>query len=135
MLSQGGWTRKIRRSELNGQTKGWQPPREDITSPDLYIPSQSLVLPSLSAHADIPPGMALMTCVLAALRSRLQARFNASHLNPEILGVTASAVLAVVLMESAFIQLGCYFLSIQGQGQITHLQAAWNGQASVRGPG
>jgi YIF1 len=36
------WTRKIRRSEVNGQTEGWQPPREDINSPDLYIPSPSL---------------------------------------------------------------------------------------------
>lgn len=36
------WTRKVRRSEVNGQTEGWQPPREDINSPDLYIPSLSL---------------------------------------------------------------------------------------------
>ena len=32
-------------------------------------------------------------------------------------------VLTIVLMEFAFIQLGCYFLSIQGQGQIINLVA------------
>ena len=67
------------------------------------------------------PGMALVTYVLATLWSRLQAFFNTSRLNPEILGVTASTALTVVLMEFAFIQLSCYFLSIQGQGQIIDL--------------
>ena len=33
------WSRKMRRSE-QGQTE-WQPPRDDINSPDLYIPSMS----------------------------------------------------------------------------------------------
>lgn len=35
------WSRKVRRSEVNGQSEGWQPPREDINSPDLYIPGRS----------------------------------------------------------------------------------------------
>jgi hypothetical protein len=40
------WTRKLRRSE-QGQAE-WQPPREDINSPDLYIPRPSFsLLPSL----------------------------------------------------------------------------------------
>lgn len=63
--------------------------------------------------------MALVTYVLlAALQSGLEARFN-----PEILGVTASTALGVVLLEFAFIKLGCYFLSIQGQGQVIDLVA------------
>ncbi|KAF8527579.1 YIF1-domain-containing protein [Hysterangium stoloniferum] len=96
------WTRKIRRSEVNGQTEGWQPPREDINSPDLYIPT-----------------MALVTYVLlAALQSGLESRFN-----PEILGLATSTALAVVLLEFAFIKGGCYFLSIQGQGQVIDLVA------------
>jgi len=40
------WTRRIRRSEINGQTEGWQPPREDINSPDLYIPSMLSYMPN-----------------------------------------------------------------------------------------
>lgn len=33
------WTRKVRRTEA-GHTE-WQPPRDDINSPDLYIPRAS----------------------------------------------------------------------------------------------
>ena len=36
------WSRRVRRLE-NGQSE-WSPPREDINSPDLYIPG----MPSLS---------------------------------------------------------------------------------------
>lgn len=33
------WSRKVRRSEASGQSEGYQSPRDDINSPDLYIPS------------------------------------------------------------------------------------------------
>lgn len=53
--------------------------------------------------------MALVTYILlAALHSGLQSRFH-----PEILGVTASKALAVVLLDFLFVKLGCYFLNIQ----------------------
>jgi hypothetical protein len=38
------WSRKVKRSETNGQSEGWQPPRNDINSPDLYIPSQCPII-------------------------------------------------------------------------------------------
>ncbi|EMD32420.1 hypothetical protein CERSUDRAFT_58462 [Gelatoporia subvermispora B] len=85
------WSRRVHRTE-NGQPE-WQPPRDDVNSPDLYIPL-----------------MALVTYILlAALYSGLQARFH-----PEILGITASKALAVVLLDFIFVKLGCYFLNIQG---------------------
>jgi hypothetical protein len=94
------WSRKVRRSDVNGQPEGWQPPREDINSPDLYIPT-----------------MALVTYVLlATLKAGLD-----SHFHPDILGLTASKALSVVLVEFMFIKLGCYLLNIQGQGQVTDL--------------
>lgn len=37
------WVRRIRRTD-NGQSE-WQPPRDDINSPDLYIPGLLLSLP------------------------------------------------------------------------------------------
>lgn len=37
------WVRRVRRSD-NGQSE-WQPPRDDINSPDLYIPGPLLLLP------------------------------------------------------------------------------------------
>ncbi|CAG8505410.1 42_t:CDS:2 [Dentiscutata heterogama] len=35
------WTRIVIRSEQNGQLEGFKPPRDDINSPDLYIPGIS----------------------------------------------------------------------------------------------
>jgi len=94
------WSRKVTRTE-NGQSE-WAPPREDINSPDLYIPL-----------------MALVTYILlAALHSGLNSRFH-----PEILGVTASKALAVVLLDFLFVKGGCYFLNIQGQSQVLDLVA------------
>ncbi|KAI0746442.1 YIF1-domain-containing protein [Daedaleopsis nitida] len=85
------WSRRVLRIE-NGQSE-WSPPREDINSPDLYIPL-----------------MALVTYVLlAALYSGLNSRFH-----PEILGITASKALAVVLLDFCFVKSGCYVLNISG---------------------
>ncbi|KAI8970651.1 YIF1-domain-containing protein [Trametes punicea] len=85
------WSRRVVRLE-NGQSE-WAPPREDINSPDLYIPL-----------------MAFVTYILlAALQSGLNARFH-----PEILGITASKALAVVLVDFLFVKAGCYLLNIPG---------------------
>ena len=101
------WSRRVRRLE-NGQSE-WSPPREDINSPDLYIPV-----------------MALVTYILlAALHSGLNSRFH-----PEILGVTASKALAVVILDLMFVKGGCYFLNIQGPVQTVEL-AAYGGYKFV----
>ncbi|RDX46414.1 YIF1-domain-containing protein [Lentinus brumalis] len=85
------WSRRVHRLE-NGQSE-WSPPREDLNSPDLYIPL-----------------MAFVTYILlAALYSGLNSRFH-----PEILGITASKALAVVLLDFFFVKSGCYFLNIPG---------------------
>lgn len=94
------WTRKVRRTEA-GHTE-WQPPRDDINSPDLYIPL-----------------MALVTYILvAALQNGLQERFH-----PEILGASATRALLVVLLDFLFVQCGCYLLNVQGTGQVIDLIA------------
>ncbi|KZO97531.1 YIF1-domain-containing protein [Calocera viscosa TUFC12733] len=96
------WARTPKRSDTGAQADGWQPPREDVNSPDLYIPT-----------------MALVTYILlSALQTGLQSRFH-----PEVLGITASKALAVLLIEYLSIQLGCYLLNIQGQGQVMDLVA------------
>ena len=52
--------------------------------------------------------MAFVTYILlAALYSGLNSRFH-----PEILGVTASKALAVVLLDFLFVKSGCYLLNI-----------------------
>jgi len=94
------WARRVKRSE-QGHSE-WQPPREDINSPDLYIPL-----------------MALVTYILlAALQSGLQERFH-----PKVLGESASRALAVVLLDFVFVKMGCYFLNVQGPSQVVDLVA------------
>jgi len=94
------WSRRARRSEQG--TNDWQPPREDINSPDLYIPT-----------------MAFVTYVLfVAFLTGVQNRFH-----PEILGTAASKALAVVIVDFLFVKTGCYILNIQGSSQILDLLA------------
>ncbi|KIM56572.1 hypothetical protein SCLCIDRAFT_132286 [Scleroderma citrinum Foug A] len=94
------WSRKVRRSEA-GHTE-WQPPRDDINSPDLYIPL-----------------MAFVTYILAAaLHTGLQERFH-----PQILGASASRALVVLLLDFLFVKGGCYLLNIQGSGQVVDIVA------------
>ncbi|KAI0794854.1 YIF1-domain-containing protein [Abortiporus biennis] len=94
------WSRRSKRTE-SGQAE-WLSPRDDINSPDLYIPA-----------------MAFVTYILlAALNSGLQSRFH-----PEILGVTASTALVVLILDFAFIKFGCYILNIQGASQVLDLLA------------
>ncbi|KIJ64126.1 hypothetical protein HYDPIDRAFT_91208 [Hydnomerulius pinastri MD-312] len=113
------WSRKIRRSEA-GHTE-WQPPRDDINSPDLYIPRKSPFLSLLTCHVLIrsPAVMALVTYILvAALQTGLQERFH-----PQILGSSASRALVVVLLDFLFVKGGCYLLNVQDSGQVIDLIA------------
>ena len=103
------WSRRSRRTEA-GQAE-WLPPRDDINSPDLYIPCKytSHTVPNVLMRPMSVIVMALVTYILlAALSSGLNSRFH-----PEILGVTASKALAVVLLDFLFVKGGCYFLNIQ----------------------
>ena len=47
------------------------------------------------------------------------------NINPisQILGESASRAVLVVLLDFAFVKLGCYFLNIQGSGQVVDLIA------------
>lgn len=94
------WSRKVRRSETNGQSEGYQAPREDINSPDLYIPTMALVT------------YVLMTAFLAGLKN---------NFHGEVLGIAASKAFVVLLLELSFVKLGCYFLNIQSPVQIAEL--------------
>lgn len=63
--------------------------------------------------------MALVTYILlAALYAGLQQRFH-----PEVLGRAASSAVAVVLADTAIVQIGCYILNIPGSSQIVDLVA------------
>ncbi|KAJ7103775.1 protein transporter yif1 [Mycena epipterygia] len=88
------WGRNSHRTDA-GQTE-WLAPREDVNSPDLYIPL-----------------MALVTYILlCALHAGVQERFH-----PQVLGESASRAIMVVVLDFIFVQLGCYFLNVQGSSQ------------------
>ncbi len=56
--------------------------------------------------------MALVTyTLLAAFASGLQSRFH-----PEVLGVSLSKAIGIVLVEFLAIKLGCYLLDVRGSG-------------------
>ena len=90
--------------------EGWQAPRDDINAPDLYIPSAQDLGYFTSADGDV--AMALVTyTLLSALASGLQSRFH-----PEVLGVSFSKAIGVVIAEFCAIKLGCYLLDVRGGG-------------------
>ncbi|KAK7471040.1 Protein transport protein yif1 [Stygiomarasmius scandens] len=88
------WKRRVLRSE-QGHVE-YQSPRDDINSPDLYIPL-----------------MAFVTYVLiAGFHSGIQSRFH-----PKILGESASSALGVIIVDVVFVYIACYFLDVRGSGQ------------------
>ncbi|KAK6075785.1 ER to golgi transport protein yif1 [Seiridium cupressi] len=95
------WSRK-QTVGPNGQEGWYLPPRDDINSPDMYIPVMALVT------------YVLLSTLLAGLRGQFQ---------PELLGSTAFVAGLVVIIEIAFLRLGCYFLSISNDSQILDLVA------------
>ncbi|KZF20796.1 hypothetical protein L228DRAFT_212964 [Xylona heveae TC161] len=95
------WSRQQRLSP-NGQEGFFLPPREDINSPDMYIPVMAFVT------------YILLETLLAGLR-------GAFH--PELLGLTATTAFAVVIIEILGLKFGCYLLSISNESQILDLVA------------
>jgi hypothetical protein len=99
----------------------FQPPREDLNAPDLYIPCASDLsfVVSLLAYLDVSSGMALVTYILlAALQAGLESRFH-----PEVFGVVATKAIVVLILDFLFVKGGCYLLGIQGSNPIIDLIA------------
>ncbi|KAL2019579.1 hypothetical protein VTK56DRAFT_9476 [Thermocarpiscus australiensis] len=95
------WTRR-QATGPGGQEAWYLPPRDDINSPDMYIPVMSLVT----------------YIFLQALISGLRGQFQ-----PELFGYVATKALAVVIVEILGLRLGCYLLSISNESQLLDLVA------------
>lgn len=78
------------------------PPRDDLNSPDMYIPVMAFVT------------YILLSTLLAGLR-------GAFH--PEVMGLTATAAFAVVAIEILGLKFGTYILSISNDSQLLDLVA------------
>ncbi|KAG9299729.1 hypothetical protein G9A89_013089 [Geosiphon pyriformis] len=96
------WSRLVKRSEQNGQMEGFKPPREDINSPDLYIPVMALVT------------YVLLTGIVAGTEHKF---------HPEVLGMNATTAFLIVLLDLFFIKTGCYLLNISSETQLLDLMA------------
>ncbi|KAG6826119.1 hypothetical protein H0H92_001069 [Tricholoma furcatifolium] len=97
------WRRRLIRSEQGqGAPAEWATPREDINSPDLYIPTMALVT-------------YILTC---ALHAGLSKQFHT-----KILGEALSRGLAVLILDLGFVKLGCYFLNVNESGPVLDLVA------------
>lgn len=95
------WLRK-QAVGVNGQEGWYLPPRDDVNSPDMYIPVMGLVT------------YVLLSTLIAGLRGLYK---------PELLGYTATTALIVVIVEIVALKLGCYLLSISSQSQLFDLIA------------
>ncbi|ROT37608.1 YIF1-domain-containing protein [Sodiomyces alkalinus F11] len=95
------WSRK-QAVGPNGQEGWYLPPRDDVNSPDMYIPVMAIVT------------YVLLSTVVAGLGGKFQ---------PELLGLTATTVLVIVLVEIMALKLGCYLLGISNDSQLYDLIA------------
>ncbi|PGH12768.1 hypothetical protein AJ80_06592 [Polytolypa hystricis UAMH7299] len=83
-------------------TSMYLPPRDDINSPDMYIPVMSLVT------------YILLSAVLAGLRGSF---------HPELLGSTTTTALAVLIFEILCLKIAMYILNINNDSQLLDLMA------------
>jgi hypothetical protein len=95
------WSRK-QAIGPSGQEGWFLPPRDDINSPDMYIPVMALVT------------YILLSTMIAGIHGQF---------NPEIFGYTATYAFFVVGVEIGILKLGCYLLSISNESQLLDLVA------------
>ncbi|RJE26115.1 Transport protein yif1 [Aspergillus sclerotialis] len=78
------------------------PPRDDLNSPDMYIPVMALVT------------YILLSAMLAGFRG---------NFHPELLGSTTTTAIAVIVFEILCLKLAMYILSINNDSQLLDLVA------------
>lgn len=101
------WSRQQRPSATSSQESStysyyFLPPRDDLNSPDMYIPVMAIVT------------YILLSTLLAGLRGQF---------HPEVMGLSATAAFAVVAIEILGLKFGTYILSISNDSQLLDLVA------------
>ncbi|KAK5131728.1 hypothetical protein LTR08_000617 [Meristemomyces frigidus] len=86
----------------NPPTLAFLPPREDLNSPDMYIPLMAFTT------------YILLSTLLAGLSGNFQ---------PQLLGITFTNATSIILLELVFLWLGRYLLNIHSESQIYDLVA------------
>ncbi|KAM7205339.1 YIF1 domain containing protein [Rhypophila sp. PSN 637] len=95
------WSRKQAMGP-SGQEGGYLSPRDDLNSPDMYIPVMAFVT------------YIYLRTLIAGLRGEFQ---------PELFGYIATTAFGVVAAEILGLKLGCYLLSISNTSQLLDLVA------------
>ncbi|KAL8707994.1 MAG: hypothetical protein Q9220_007074 [cf. Caloplaca sp. 1 TL-2023] len=98
------WSREQRPSSTSSSSPEYHylPPRDDINSPDMYIPVMAIVT------------YILLSTLLAGLRGQF---------HPEVMGLTATTAFGVLFIEIALIKFATYLLSISNDSQLLDLVA------------
>jgi len=100
------WSRQQQSSSAinpnGGQSTQFMPPREDVNSPDMYIPTMAFVT------------YILLSTLIAGLNGKFE---------PQLLGITFSNASVVIVLELVVLWLGRYFLNINSESQIYDLVA------------
>ncbi|KAI4123768.1 MAG: hypothetical protein LQ338_005117 [Usnochroma carphineum] len=86
----------------NNNSYYFLPPRDDLNSPDMYIPVMAFVT------------YILLSTLLAGLRGQF---------HPEVMGLTATTAFVVVLLEILALKFGTYILSINNDSTLLDLVA------------
>lgn len=95
------WVRRQAQG-VNGPEGFFLPPRDDVNSPDMYIPLMAFVT------------YILLSALLAGLRGTFR---------PDLFGITATTAVIVVGLEILLLKFGCYILSISNESQLFDLIA------------
>ncbi|KAF2722181.1 YIF1-domain-containing protein [Polychaeton citri CBS 116435] len=101
------WSRQQSHNNPTGNMSGPQsttylPPRDDINSPDMYIPTMAFVT------------YVLLSTLIAGLNGKFE---------PQLLGMTFSNASVIIVLELILLWLGRYFLNINSESQIYDLVA------------
>ena len=96
------WIRQQGRSSGGSGAMEFLPPREDVNSPDMYIPLMAFVT------------YILLSTLIAGLNGKFE---------PQLLGITFSNASVIILLELLVLWLGRYFLNINSESQIYDLVA------------
>ncbi|KAF2762428.1 YIF1-domain-containing protein [Pseudovirgaria hyperparasitica] len=101
------WSRQQRMSHSHADPSSggeYLPPREDINSPDLYIPTMTFVT------------YILLNAVLAGVKGTY---------HPRLLSMNFGTTASVLLIEFLFLKGACYFLSIRGPTSPSGANSQW----------
>lgn len=104
------WSRQQQHQEHHGGQAGasstiastYLPPREDVNSPDMYIPVMAFTT------------YVLLSTLIAGLNGKFE---------PQLLGITFSNASVIIVLELILLWLGRYFLNISSESQVYDLIA------------